>query len=56
MAKTREQRKRERVKTAVMALVLMILWLGLCTMMVKAFMDEEPISGHEYMEQIGGEF
>ena len=57
MAKTREQRrKRERAKTAIAALVLMLLWMGLCTMMVKAWLDEPVISGYEYMEQIGGEF
>ena len=56
MSRTREQRKRERTKTAVMAVALLVLWFGLCAMMAKAFLDEAPINGYEYMEQIGGEF
>ena len=56
MKRTREQRKRERAKTAVMVLALAILWVAVGAMMVKAFFEEEPISGYEYMEQIGGEF
>jgi hypothetical protein len=53
---TREQRKRERVKTAVMAVALVVMWFGLCTMLAKAWLDEPVTTGYEYMEQIGGEF
>lgn len=56
MSKTREQRKCERAKTAVMVLALLVMWVCLCVVMAKAFLDEAPISGYEYMEQIGGEF
>ena len=56
MTKTRNQRKRERVKTAVMAVALLIMWFGLCTMLAKAWLDEPVVTGYEYMEQIGGEF
>ena len=56
MKRTREQRKRERAQTAVMVLALVVLWTVVGTMMVKAWVEEEPINGYEYMEQIGGEF
>lgn len=54
--KTREQRKRQKIQTAVMAVALLVLWFAVCTMMAKAWLDEEPVSGYEYMESIGGEF
>ena len=56
MKRTREQRKRERAQTAVMVLALVVLWTVVGAMMVKAWVEEEPINGYEYMEQIGGEF
>ena len=52
MSRTREQRKRERMKTAVMVLALMVMWTALCTLMVKAFIEEEPIDGVTYLESI----
>lgn len=58
MSKTREQRKRDRWQTAAMAAALMIMWMVLCTMMVKAWADspaEQPVNGVEYIEAIGGD-
>ena len=58
MSKTREQRKHERWQTAAMAAALMIMWMVLCTMMVKAWADspaEQPVNGVEYIEAIGGD-
>ena len=58
MSKTREQIKRERWQTAAMAAALMIMWMVLCTMMVKAWADspaEQPVNGVEYIEAIGGD-
>ena len=58
MSKTREQRKRERWQTAAMAAALMIMWMVICTMMVKAWADspaEQPVNGVEYIESIGGD-
>lgn len=54
MAKTREQRKRERAKTAVMALAATILWIWVCTTMVKAWVNEPVLTGYEYLESIQG--
>ena len=56
MTRTREQRKREQAKTAVMVAALVILWVVVGTMMAKTFFEEPVLSGYEYMEQIGGEF
>ena len=58
MSKTREQRKRERWQTAAMAAALMIMWMVICTMMVKAWAEhpaEQPVNGVEYIEAIGGD-
>ena len=58
MSKTREQRKRERWQTSAMAAALMIMWIVLCSMMVKAWADhpaEKPVNGVEYIESIGGD-
>ena len=58
MSKTREQRKRERWQTAAMSAALMIMWMVLCTMMVKAWADspaEQPVNGVEYIEASGGD-
>ena len=54
MKRTRNQRKRERVQTAVMVLALVILWSVVGAMMVKAFVEEEPINGVTYLESIQG--
>lgn len=54
MKRTREQRKRERAQTAVMVLALVVLWAVVGTMMVKAFVEEEPINGATYLESIQG--
>lgn len=58
MRKTREQRKRDRWQTAAMAAALMIMWMVICTMMVKAWADhpaEQPVQGVQYIESIGGD-
>ena len=57
-SRTRNQRKRERIQTACMAAVLMILWMILCTVFVKAWLGhpaEQPVHGIVYMETIGGD-
>lgn len=57
--KTRNQRKRERIQTACMALALMFLWMILCTVMAKSWLGhpaEQPVNGLVYMETIGGGF
>lgn len=57
-SRTRNQRKRERIQTACMAVALMILWMILCTVMVKAWLGhpaEQPVHGIVYMETIGGD-
>ena len=54
-SRTRNQRKRERIQTACMAAVLMILWMILCTVMVKAWLGhpaEQAVDGGTYMESI----
>ena len=58
-SRTRNQRKRERIQTACMALAMMLLWMILCTVMVKAWIGhpaEQPVNGLVYMETIGGDF
>lgn len=47
--------KRERIKTAAMALVLMALWLVVASAACKVWAEhpaEQPISGAEYLESI----
>lgn len=50
--RTRNQRKREFKRTVCMVAALAMLWLMLCTLLVKAWLDEEPVSGQEYMAGI----
>lgn len=57
---TRNQMKRERIKTALMAVALMILWAVLVVASLKIWADhpaEQQITGIEYLESIrnGGE-
>ena len=54
---SRNQRKLERRKTAVMVAAMLILWSALLTMMVTAWAEhpaEQPVNGHEYLESIQG--
>ena len=58
---TRNQMKRERMKTALSAAALMIMWAVLMMASLKTWADhpaEQPISGTEYLESIqsGGDF
>ena len=61
-SRTRNQRKRERIQTACMAAALMILWMILCTVMVKAWLGhpaEQPVTYEEhvvFVQTIGGDF
>lgn len=53
--RTRNQRKRERIRTAFMALCLMILWILLCNVLANAWLyspAEQPVNGHDYLESI----
>lgn len=59
-AKTRNQMKREKLQTAMMAAALMIMCVVLMMASLKIWADhpaEQPISGTEYLESIrnGGE-
>lgn len=51
-SRTRNQRKRDFQKTVFMVASLAILWMLLCGMLAKAWLDEEPVSGSEYIETI----
>lgn len=42
-------------RTACMVCALVLLWMLLCTMLVKAWVDEPLESGYEYLESIGGD-
>jgi hypothetical protein len=42
-------------RTAFMVVALVLLWMLLCTMLVKAWVDEPLESGYEYIESIGGD-
>lgn len=53
--KTRNQRKRDMWRTSFMVVALVLLWMMLCTMLVKAWVDEPFESGYEYIESIGGD-
>lgn len=53
--KTRNQRKRDMKRTACMVFALALLWMLLCTILVKAWADEPLVSGYEYLESIGGD-
>lgn len=53
-SRTRNQ-KRERIKTAAMALVLMALWFVVASAACKVWAEhpaEQPINGAEYLESI----
>lgn len=52
MKKTRNQRKRELQRTVCMVSALAVLWVLLCVVLVKAWADEEPVSGQEYLASI----
>ena len=54
-SRTRDQCKRDRIRTACMAVALVIMWMILCTVMVKAWIGhpaEQPVDGGTYMEAI----
>ena len=56
MEKARRRRRRERMFTLVMGLILAALWMVFCFMMMDAWMNhpaEQPITYEQYMEQIG---
>lgn len=58
--RTRNQRNRERIQTTCMVVALVIMWMILCTVMVKAWGHpaEQPVSYAEHMEfvqTIGGD-
>lgn len=53
--KTRNQMKRERIRTAAMAFVLMALWLAVAAASCKVWAEhpaEQPVNGAEYLESI----
>ena len=52
MRKTRNQHKRELQRTVCMVAALFLLFMMLCTVLVKAWLDEEPLSGREYLSRI----
>ena len=52
MRKTRNQHKRELQRTVCMVAALFLLFMMLCTVLVKAWLDEEPLSGREYLSSI----
>lgn len=53
--KTRNQRKHDMWRTSFMVVALVLLWMLLYTMLVKAWADEPLESGYEYIESIGGD-
>ena len=56
--KTRNERKRDIKRTACMVFALIILWMMLTCMMVKAWVEhpaEAPVNGYSYIESIGGD-
>lgn len=50
--KTRNQRKRDRIKCILWASVTVLMWAVVAFLMVKAFAEESHISGSEYRAQI----
>lgn len=52
--KTRNQIRRERIKAAVLMVVMIVLFCACCVLTVKALDHpaENPVNGNEYMEQI----
>lgn len=53
--KTRNQRKRDMKRTACMVCALVLLWMMLMCMLVKAWADEPLVNGYDYIESIGGD-
>ena len=53
--KTRNQRKRELQRTVCMVSALAVLWVLLCVVLVKAWADEKPVNGQEYLASIQAE-
>ena len=56
--RTRNQRKRERIETVVMAVACVLLWATVLSMMANAWAEhpaEQFVNGYEYMESIGGD-
>lgn len=55
--RTRNQRKRDMIRSFCMGFVCVLLWLMLCTVIVRAWGHpaEQPISYAEHMEAIGGD-
>lgn len=55
--KTRNERKRDWQRVACMSAALILLWMMLLTMMVKAWDHpaEQPVNGYDYIESIGGD-
>lgn len=57
-SRTRNQRKREFIRTACMAFAALLLWVMVFSMMVHAWAEhpaEQFVGGYEYMEAIGGD-
>ena len=57
-SRTRNQRKREFIRTLCMSIAALLLSVMVLTMMVKAFVEhpaEQPISYAEHMAAIGGD-
>lgn len=56
--KTRNQRKRERIETAVMSVAAVLIWAMVFSMMANAWAEhpaEQFVGGVAYMETIGGD-
>lgn len=49
---TRNQRKRDRIKCILWAIVTVLMWACVAVLMVKTFAEESHISGSEYRAQI----
>lgn len=49
---TRNQRKRDRIKCILWAIVTVLMWACVAVLMVKTFAEESNISGSEYRAQI----
>lgn len=53
--KTRNQRKHDMWRTSFMVVALVLLWMMLMCLLVKAWVDEPVVNGIEYIESIGGD-
>lgn len=51
-SRTRNQRKHDRARTACMVAAVGLMWVGIGSMMVKAWVEEEPVNGQEYLTSI----